>query len=75
MIYNDFSERSIQAREMSVGLGPAKGKDFVRGHVMGPHLVTADEVPDIYDLHMVARVNGECGARPTPAPFIGSSSR
>ena len=45
MIYNDFSERVIQAREMSVGLGPAKGKDFLRGHVMGPYLVTADEVP------------------------------
>jgi 2-keto-4-pentenoate hydratase/2-oxohepta-3-ene-1,7-dioic acid hydratase in catechol pathway len=59
MIYNDFSERVIQAREMSVGLGPAKGKDFVRGHVLGPYLVTADEVPDIYNLHMVARVNGE----------------
>ena len=59
MIYNDFSERTIQAREMSVGLGPAKGKDFVRGHVLGPYLVTADEIPDIYDLRMVARVNGE----------------
>jgi 2-keto-4-pentenoate hydratase/2-oxohepta-3-ene-1,7-dioic acid hydratase in catechol pathway len=59
MIYNDFSERTIQAREMSVGLGPAKGKDFVRGHVLGPYLVTADEVPDIYNLRMVARVNGE----------------
>lgn len=59
MIYNDFSERTIQAREMTVGLGPAKGKDFVRGHVLGPHLVTADEIPDIYNLHMVARVNDE----------------
>jgi 2-keto-4-pentenoate hydratase/2-oxohepta-3-ene-1,7-dioic acid hydratase in catechol pathway len=59
MIYNDFSERTIQAREMSVGLGPAKGKDFVRGHVLGPYLVTADEVPDVYNLRMVARVNDE----------------
>jgi 2-keto-4-pentenoate hydratase/2-oxohepta-3-ene-1,7-dioic acid hydratase in catechol pathway len=59
MIYNDFSERTIQAREMSVGLGPAKGKDFDRGHVLGPTLVTADEIPDIYNLRMTARVNGE----------------
>jgi 2-keto-4-pentenoate hydratase/2-oxohepta-3-ene-1,7-dioic acid hydratase in catechol pathway len=59
MIYNDFSERTIQAREMTVGLGPAKGKDFVRGHVLGPHLVTTDEIPDIYNLHMIARVNDE----------------
>ena len=59
MIYNDFSARAIQSREMAVGLGPAKGKDFVRGHVFGPWLVTADEIPDINDLRMVARVNGE----------------
>lgn len=59
MIYNDFSERRIQAREMSVGLGPAKGKDFQRGHVLGPTLVTADEVPDIYNLRMTCRVNDE----------------
>src|SRR4029453_16596721 len=57
MVYNDFSERTIQAREMSVGLGPAKGKDFRGGHALGPTLVTADEVPDVYDLRMVARVN------------------
>jgi 2-keto-4-pentenoate hydratase/2-oxohepta-3-ene-1,7-dioic acid hydratase in catechol pathway len=59
MIYNDFSERAIQAREMTVGLGPAKGKDFARGHVLGPTLVTADEIPDIYNLRMICRVNGE----------------
>lgn len=59
MIYNDFSERVIQAREMTVGLGPAKGKDFAGGHVLGPCLVTADEIPDVYNLRMVARVNGE----------------
>jgi 2-keto-4-pentenoate hydratase/2-oxohepta-3-ene-1,7-dioic acid hydratase in catechol pathway len=59
MIYNDFSERTIQAREMSVGLGPAKGKDFAGGHVLGPALVTADEIPDIYNLRMIARVNGD----------------
>jgi 2-keto-4-pentenoate hydratase/2-oxohepta-3-ene-1,7-dioic acid hydratase in catechol pathway len=58
MIYNDFSARAIQQQEMSVGLGPAKGKDFRGGHVFGPCLVTADEVPDIYDLEMRAEVNG-----------------
>lgn len=59
MIYNDFSAREIQQREMSVGLGPAKGKDFEKGHVFGPWLVTADEVPDIYALRMQATVNGQ----------------
>ncbi|NJO07628.1 MAG: hypothetical protein HC876_20100 [Chloroflexaceae bacterium] len=58
-IYNDFSARAIQSREMSVGLGPAKGKDVVRGHVLGPWLVTADEIADIYKLRLVARVNGD----------------
>ena len=59
MIYNDFSARAIQSREMAVGLGPAKGKDFVGGHVFGPYLVTADEIADVNNLHLVARVNGE----------------
>ena len=59
MVYNDFSAREIQQREMSVGLGPAKGKDFQKGHVFGPWLVTADEIPDIYALRMQATVNGQ----------------
>ncbi|MFT4084473.1 MAG: fumarylacetoacetate hydrolase family protein [Nocardioides sp.] len=41
-IMNDFSARDLQGREMQVGLGPAKGKDFATG--LGPFLVTADEV-------------------------------
>ena len=59
MIYNDFSAREIQQREMSVGLGPAKGKDFAHGHVFGPWLVTADEIADIYNLRMTATVSGQ----------------
>jgi 2-keto-4-pentenoate hydratase/2-oxohepta-3-ene-1,7-dioic acid hydratase in catechol pathway len=61
-IYNDFSARAIQQREMSVGLGPAKSKDFAGAHVLGPCLVTADEIADVYDLDMEARVNGEIWA-------------
>jgi 2-keto-4-pentenoate hydratase/2-oxohepta-3-ene-1,7-dioic acid hydratase in catechol pathway len=57
MIYNDFSARKIQGQEMAVGLGPAKGKDFVGGHVFGPYLVTLDEVGDPYTLGMRAYVN------------------
>jgi len=59
MIYNDFSARVFQGREMAVGLGPAKGKDFQGGHVFGPCLVTMDEIADPYGLKMTARVNGE----------------
>ena len=57
-IFNDFSARDQQMREMQAQLGPTKGKDFDTANVMGPWLVTADEVPDPYALTMVARVNG-----------------
>lgn len=58
-VYDDFSARAIQSKEMAVGLGPAKGKDFIAGHVLGPMLVTADEIPDPYAMRLEARVNGE----------------
>jgi 2-keto-4-pentenoate hydratase/2-oxohepta-3-ene-1,7-dioic acid hydratase in catechol pathway len=58
-IFNDLSARDAQAYEMPGMLGPAKSKDFDTGNVMGPCLVTADELPDPYNLTMIARVNGE----------------
>lgn len=58
-IFNDISARDAQAVEMGGMLGPAKGKDFDTANVMGPCLVTADELPDPYSLTMIARVNGE----------------
>jgi len=56
-IMNDWSARDLQAREMQVGLGPAKGKDFATS--LGPVLVSADELPADLDMRAVARVNGE----------------
>ncbi|MFC6344367.1 fumarylacetoacetate hydrolase family protein, partial [Nocardioides hankookensis] len=41
-IVNDWSARDLQSREMQVGLGPAKGKDFATS--IGPWIVTADEL-------------------------------
>lgn len=58
-VYDDFSARVIQSAEMTVGLGPAKGKDFIAAHVLGPVVVTADELGDPYSLAMTAMVNGE----------------
>lgn len=58
-IFNDLSARQTQTDEMQQLLGPAKGKDFDTGNVMGPYLVTPDEVGDPYSLTMVARVDGE----------------
>jgi fumarylacetoacetate (FAA) hydrolase len=63
LIMNDWSARDLQKQEMAVGLGPAKGKDFATS--LGPLLVTPDELadraagrPGVYDLTMIARVNG-----------------
>lgn len=58
-IFNDFSARDAQEYEMTGPLGPTKGKDFDTGNVLGPWVVTADELPDPYALRMSARVNGE----------------
>jgi len=59
-IFNDVSARDVQAQDMrsQSGLG-GRSKDFDTGNVLGPCLVTADEIADPYDLTMVARVNGE----------------
>lgn len=63
-IFNDWSARDIQRKEMKVGLGPAKGKDFA--NTLGPWIVTPDELkkaatdrPGVYNANMVARVNGK----------------
>jgi 2-keto-4-pentenoate hydratase/2-oxohepta-3-ene-1,7-dioic acid hydratase in catechol pathway len=58
-IFNDFSARDEQAKEMAGQLGPGKGKDFDNANAMGPCLVTADELKDPYRLAMAVRVNGE----------------
>lgn len=58
-IFNDWSARDIQLREMTVGLGPAFGKDFASS--LGPVLVTPDEF-DVTTARMSARVNGETWA-------------
>jgi fumarylacetoacetate (FAA) hydrolase len=65
MVMNDWSARALQMHEMTLNLGPAKGKDFATS--IGPWLVTKDELADRriageagdrYDLVMTTRVNG-----------------
>lgn len=58
-IYNDFSARDAQMLESQGMLGPAKGKDFEDSVILGPVIVTKDELNDPYNLRMQARVNGE----------------
>ncbi|MEH7158625.1 fumarylacetoacetate hydrolase family protein [Neobacillus drentensis] len=60
-ILNDWSARDLQRKEMKVGLGPAKGKDFATS--IGPWIVTKDELEPLkrgkgFDLSMKAKVNG-----------------
>jgi fumarylacetoacetate (FAA) hydrolase len=59
-LLNDWSARDLQGREMTVGLGPAKGKDFATS--LGPWLITPDELPVVdgrLDLEASATVNGD----------------
>jgi len=65
-ILNDWSARDVQRKEMAVGLGPAKGKDFATS--LGPALVTLDELEarragDRHDLAMEGAVNGRVLSR------------
>lgn len=55
-IFNDWSARDIQRREMSLGLGPALGKDFANS--IGPCIVTGDEF-DVEGAELRAKVNGQ----------------
>jgi len=57
-IWNDISARDVQTRELPIGMGPAKAKDWDGSNVLGPCLVTADEL-DAGGLRMEVRVNGE----------------
>lgn len=61
MVYIDWSARDLQIDEMSLGLGPAKGKDSAT--TLGPFFVTADELEPRrsglgFDVRMRASVNG-----------------
>jgi len=61
-IMNDWSARDLQRLEMSVGLGPSKGKDFATS--LGPEVVGMDELAGCYrdgrlHLEMTATRNGQ----------------
>ncbi|MBR0755313.1 fumarylacetoacetate hydrolase family protein [Bradyrhizobium jicamae] len=71
-IFNDFSARDAQRIEMEGRLGPAKGKSFDGGNVLGPWIVTPDEIGDPYSLKMEARVNGETRSCGTSAGMLFS---
>ena len=69
-IFNDFSARDAQIKEMAGWLGPAKGKSFDAGNAFGPVIVTRDEIPDPRALKTVARINGRVVTDTTMAPML-----
>jgi fumarylacetoacetate (FAA) hydrolase len=65
-IMNDWSARDLQRLEMSVGLGPSKGKDFATS--LGPEVLSMDELASCYrdgrlHLEMTASVSGRLLSR------------
>jgi len=57
-VFNDITARDIQRKEMESGVFSfSKGIDTFCP--IGPWIVTKDEVPDMHDLAMQLRVNGE----------------
>ena len=58
LIFNDITARDIQRREMRSGVFSfCKAIDTFCP--LGPWIVTPDEIPDPYKLHMELRVNGD----------------
>jgi 2-keto-4-pentenoate hydratase/2-oxohepta-3-ene-1,7-dioic acid hydratase in catechol pathway len=61
-VFNDWTARAIQRREMLIPLGPHKGKDFA--NAIGPCIVTKDEMDHYlgdsgkFNLRMTAKING-----------------
>ena len=61
-VFNDWTARAIQRREMMIPLGPHKGKDFA--NAIGPCIVTKDEMDQYmgengrFNLRMTSKING-----------------
>jgi len=56
LLHNDYSERAFQIERSGQWV---KGKSCDTFAPLGPFLVTKDEVPDVHNLAMWLRVNGE----------------
>jgi 2-keto-4-pentenoate hydratase/2-oxohepta-3-ene-1,7-dioic acid hydratase in catechol pathway len=65
-IWNDVSARDVQGREVPIGLGPGKAKDWDGANVLGPCIATPDEL-DVRDARLRVRVNGELWGEDTTA--------
>jgi 2-keto-4-pentenoate hydratase/2-oxohepta-3-ene-1,7-dioic acid hydratase in catechol pathway len=65
-LWNDVSARDVQGREVPVGLGPGKAKDWDGANVLGPCIATPDEL-DVRNARLRVRVNGELWGEDTTA--------
>lgn len=66
-LWNDLSARDTQRRELPVGMGPSKAKDWDGSNVLGPCIATPDEFTAVDDIHLSVRVNGETWGSDTSA--------
>lgn len=71
-VFNDFSARDKQIREMEGSMGPTKGKSFDTGNAIGPWIVTRDEIADSRKLAVAIRVNGEVWGKSSTSTMIHS---
>lgn len=65
-LWNDLSARDVQTRELPVGMGPSKAKDWDGSNVLGPCIVTIDEL-DPTAIEAEVRVNDEVWGRDNTA--------
>ncbi|TDC56584.1 fumarylacetoacetate hydrolase family protein [Jiangella ureilytica] len=65
-LWNDMSARDAQRSELPVGMGPGKAKDWDGSNVLGPCIVTSDEI-DPGNTWLAVRINGEEWGRDTTA--------
>lgn len=57
-MFNDISIRDYQRKDMSTSMGPSKCKNFTNGNIIGPCIITSDELNPA-NIRLQARVNGE----------------
>lgn len=55
-LFNDFTARDVQVEENSAA---GKSKDFEGSYSLGPCIATIDEFPDVYNITVRSRRNGE----------------
>ena len=71
-IFNDFSARDKQMREMEGRMGPTKGKSFDTGNSIGPWIVTSDEIDNPQNLKVTVRVNHEVWGESSTSTMVHS---